>query len=584
MPIDHNNEIIFVHIPKTMGTSIVDAFGHRNLKYNIGPFESNHDCKVHILFGIIKTSLLKNNIFSENQEFKALQHLTIKQIKDIVPENIFNKYYKFSIVRDPFTKTLSDYNYLPKSSLLGKKYGDSFSEYILKVKDIVLNRKFEENIAYDHLIPQHEFLYIDEKLCVDKVFKFENAEEILKFVKNTYNIKLKCLNTGKYGKDDILQINSYKNIIYDIYRKDFILFKYEGLNVSVRSIGREIVSEKSFLTTVEPTVDIIECGYITPAKRISNDCENQKIFTGGIYHNDLTLYTKSIRRGNRLMYISPVNILSEFDLEINEPSLYLGYILDHYGHFLIESIGRFWFCPDIPQDVKYLIFHMPINSNPKKYQLEDFRIMDIINHILESFDLKKFRIIIVNEKIKFKKLYIPEQLSSLVALSPLQDNVYSRIIEYSVKNYTNKSYQYIYISRRMNCNFRDAGIDNEEEIERIFESKEFKIINPSKFSFEDQVSIYNNCKIMAGIEGSGLHNCMFMKKNNYIIELSSRRWKNINPIQNRLNLLKNLNVYIIPFKKSNILLHLDTKYVENTLNEYMEDIMKSSFPDKFSLH
>ena len=84
-------------------------------------------------------------------------------------------------------------------------------------------------IHHNHFIPQYEFICdSNNNIVVDKLFKFEEFNEILKFLnEKKYNTKKeKNLNVSK-NKEKIILNNNQKKKIYELYKKDFEIFKYE---------------------------------------------------------------------------------------------------------------------------------------------------------------------------------------------------------------------------------------------------------------------------------------------------------------------------------------------------------------------
>ena len=81
--INHKHKFIFIHIPKTAGESIEVTFQAKGeLKYWASFDHTNHE---------------------------PLQHLTANEIKKRLGKSEYNKYYKFSFVRNPFSRCVSEY-------------------------------------------------------------------------------------------------------------------------------------------------------------------------------------------------------------------------------------------------------------------------------------------------------------------------------------------------------------------------------------------------------------------------------------------------------------------------------------------
>ena len=79
-----NNKLIFIHIPKTGGTTIEKFF---NLRKKINGYgDASGDFKG-----------------------KSLQHLIGLDIRKILGEKVFNNFFKFTIVRNPIDRVISEY-------------------------------------------------------------------------------------------------------------------------------------------------------------------------------------------------------------------------------------------------------------------------------------------------------------------------------------------------------------------------------------------------------------------------------------------------------------------------------------------
>lgn len=165
-----DKKIIFVHIPKTGGTSIETAMNAMDLANG---------------YGVIK------NV--------AQQHFLWNVYCEKLGVNRFNAYFKFAVCRNPYDKLISEYFWHPK---IGFKKNQSIDDFINYTEEVVNKEIFEESIYHDHFIPQHKYVYDDQdKLRVDKLFYFEKFQEIESFLAERFNIKIKGKeNVGKKKK------------------------------------------------------------------------------------------------------------------------------------------------------------------------------------------------------------------------------------------------------------------------------------------------------------------------------------------------------------------------------------------------
>ena len=202
MPVCRNKKIIFIHIPKNAGESIEKSL---NI-YNGG--------KVENIFGI------NNSI--------VLQHLTAIQLKNSYFDNSeWNKYFKFAVIRNPWSKVVSEYNWY-------LRYGPKiqFFEWINTLKNrININNAININ-EIGHNIEQYKYIYNEnDQLLIDKIIYFENLNSefndlcldkkwSFKLPKTSDTKSFFNINFQKY-----YDINSLR-IVSDVYQKDINYFNY----------------------------------------------------------------------------------------------------------------------------------------------------------------------------------------------------------------------------------------------------------------------------------------------------------------------------------------------------------------------
>lgn len=198
MVYSHKYKSIFIHIPKCGGTTIEQSL-------NLIDMQSG--------YGIEKG--------------KAMQHYTWSDYIDKLGHDVFNDYYKFAIVRNPYDRVISEY-YWCYIQNVGYKHGQSLDDFITYLEKMVTTKNYNETIWHDHFMPQYLYIY-DKKynIKVDKVFKMEDFLEVDKFILNKYGIKItQKHNTGDYDKSKIHLTDIQKEKIYNLYKTDFVLFGY----------------------------------------------------------------------------------------------------------------------------------------------------------------------------------------------------------------------------------------------------------------------------------------------------------------------------------------------------------------------
>ena len=199
MVICHSKKCIFIHIPKTAGTSIEQFIRNKGKNY----LE---------LIGV--------------QYNRSLHHLTAHEIKKMYPYQ-FNIYYKFAIIRNPYDRLLSEYYWTPVKGL-GYKSGKTKADFLYNVINIVSKSKYSDNIYFDHFIPQHMFVYEGKNLLVDQLFKFESLDLASTVIQKNLDIHEPFPVLNKTDSSNrIYWTQRQKEKIYELYKKDFIMFNYE---------------------------------------------------------------------------------------------------------------------------------------------------------------------------------------------------------------------------------------------------------------------------------------------------------------------------------------------------------------------
>jgi len=184
---------IFIHIPKTAGTSIL-------------------------------TILAGNRVFRDHASYYDFQRA------DLVK---FESYFKFCFVRNPYDRAVSCYEYLKCGGnqmddlyfkeLIENKY-PTFEKFILEYLD--------KDIIHEHVLfkPQYTFVYDCKNQChIDYIAKYESIDKDFEVI--CKNLKISVPLPKINGVDRVSYKNYYTNNLIEekihfLYRKDFILFNY----------------------------------------------------------------------------------------------------------------------------------------------------------------------------------------------------------------------------------------------------------------------------------------------------------------------------------------------------------------------
>ncbi|MDC8833020.1 glycosyltransferase family 61 protein [Alteromonas gilva] len=222
-------------------------------------------------------------------------------------------------------------------------------------------------------------------------------------------------------------------------------------------------------------------------------------------------------RNYRVSY--PRNI-SELNIE-TVPSytgrfIYLGWIITHYGHFITESISRMWWLAANEEHVKDITILAHANFNSP---------LSFPSHVKEAFaalGISLSQIKLVKEDAIYESLIVPSQSMILDdTISERQVSIWNKIRDniHPAKN-ASEPKRKVYLSRKFQDQKDDSRQFNDQAVEDTFRQKGFEIVYPEQLTFQEQIKIYAETKVLAGPVGSAMHNAAFMPNNGKVVILA----------------------------------------------------------------
>ena len=192
--LDDHKKILFIHIPKTAGSSITKI-------------------------------LQKNNLDNWKRE-KILNHHDPLFL--IERNNDLSNTFKFSIVRNPYKRAFSHYKHIVQT----RNVVMTFYDYLMYVRLNGNIRLYDSKYASSFierlpLLSYTQSFYLHDTIgnfSIDKIYRMEQFDEIEK----DFGLKLPKENVGAYSHTEYL--NNYdlriKSLVKYIYSYDFDLFNY----------------------------------------------------------------------------------------------------------------------------------------------------------------------------------------------------------------------------------------------------------------------------------------------------------------------------------------------------------------------
>ncbi|MEM6581347.1 MAG: sulfotransferase family 2 domain-containing protein [Pseudomonadota bacterium] len=204
--ISKKHNCIFVHIPKTGGSSIENM---------IWEWEERTE---DILWGGFITE------YFNKYQAGGLQHLLATQIRHELGTDTYARAFTFSMVRNPFERTLSQFMYMSKRpdlrAYISMQENDCFERYL----DLITKRP---HVQWER---QYRFLLDHNGDClVDRVMRFEAFDDEVSDLMATLKIPFTHIRHDNQSTQDKRQ-RFYTKARYeqvaDMFHGDFELFDY----------------------------------------------------------------------------------------------------------------------------------------------------------------------------------------------------------------------------------------------------------------------------------------------------------------------------------------------------------------------
>jgi capsular polysaccharide biosynthesis protein len=258
-------------------------------------------------------------------------------------------------------------------------------------------------------------------------------------------------------------------------------FSFVGFDGLMPEITKELRLVE--IRSGEPTVTVVEDVVYMPDEQSGRDARHGE-------------FAQRLRPASSVVY----------DREIDEEVIYLGWLFNHYGHFLMQSLARTWFLADVSSSVRVL-FAPPSRARGRSASW--------VPPILEAFGIPPERILVLDAPTRLRRLIIPEPL--FVPRAAGQDRVV-RALEAMARPYqavaqriaggVTPSAQPLYLSRRLLPPSLRMMV-GEEELEAVLRENGFRIAHTETMSFEEQVRLVNEHTDIVSNAGSAVHNVLF---------------------------------------------------------------------------
>ena len=212
MIINHAHRFIFLHIPKTAGTAITSWLS-RFTEWN------------DIELGGTAYGEAMQEVYGKR--FRLHKHSPSWQVRKVIGHEVWNAYYKFAVVRNPFDRLVSAYEFYrcwDHPGVASVKAMPSFDEFL-----------GSDYFARDRLNPsratgsQAGFLGLGQGFEIDRVCRFEHLAQDLSAVAEELGLPapdLTVSNESQRAPLETYYTDERQRLVADLYAEDFDAFGY----------------------------------------------------------------------------------------------------------------------------------------------------------------------------------------------------------------------------------------------------------------------------------------------------------------------------------------------------------------------
>lgn len=328
-----------------------------------------------------------------------------------------------------------------------------------------------------------------------------------------------------------------------------------------------ILASQSYEKATAPELTFVENGYILPAR----NAEGFSWGIGGVEDNNKNFVrASSVGTGGHTFGGS--YSFNDRDIDyLNEPVVFIGIVPNHWGHFLIDTVSRFW--PFLQE--KYRQYKVAFCG----WGWQESKIGGNFLKAFELMGISEDKLLFVDHPVKVTKIIIPE---ATMEFGATWNKTYRETVEYLAEQALKaetcsklQKYEKIYFTRTkfLKSKLNEIG---EKEIETLFASAGFHVMSPEKMSLVEQIFYIRNCRVMASMSGTIPHNSVFAREGMKLVILN--RTPIINPPQIRINQLTHTDWIYVDVYTHKMEMN-PTNYGDGPIQIEINDLLLQFFED-----
>lgn len=276
--------------------------------------------------------------------------------------------------------------------------------------------------------------------------------------------------------------------------------KAKRLYVS-RQAAWEQVCEKKWLSNLPLKVQLVTAGILLPPDNWNPQtgefqggvCDAQGNFVAGLYRYQPP-------KGGFYGISAAYPVVREKLAYVDKEVIFGGVLIGHFGHFILECLGRLWYILKHDTQDKPLVF------------LTELEVCSWYEHFFALLGISRERIILLQKPAQFKSVIVPEEaVHSWYSYAQEYLLPYRYMVEQAHKLTGHKSLgKKIFLTRNRLADSQTKCV-NEEYFCQFFARQGFVMVELETLPLAEQISIVNDAEEIVAIMGSLTHWALFCR-------------------------------------------------------------------------
>lgn len=249
---------------------------------------------------------------------------------------------------------------------------------------------------------------------------------------------------------------------------------------------------------------------------------NRSVQKSGVLDADGAFVENSITwRNTNQINLEPPMPAQEDIVTLEGSYMFAGPLFGHFGHFLVESICRFWAVDHLKGKIDGVAFVPKFQNRPQ-------HVIGVFRPLIEMLGVD-IPCINIEDPTRVETLYVPQQGFGMFEMIEGAPEFRDWIKSKGGKGVAPQGEKKIYVSRSALPPARGSML-GEKRLEALLETEGYTAFHPQKHTFEEQIAAYKAATHIISIDGSPLHMAALVCDANQKVACIARRSGNLDEI------------------------------------------------------